>query len=345
MVIKRLVVVGENMRGIGTRGIAFIAACLVAGSTTASVPSDAGSSARYVDLATPFEQAAIETAGQPQGSRVATIRERINAVLPGIYRRDASTDRLIADALVQYPAKRAAYNRAVAEFAVALSGAVKRFRKIFPEFKSNIPIYLYHSLGLRDGGSDYLDPGKRHVMLFGADMIAEYHSDDSLQPFLAHELFHLEHERHFSDCDQFWCAIWQEGLAVDAAATMTPRATDRQLLLDTPKPIRPKTEARWKDALCFAAAHFDDTDGTAVVKALQMGGNPPNELPDRFGYYVGYRIAQATNMKLIHLSRLDNKSARPVVRSALIKLMNNAEARCPLPAVDAVVTQQSPNPV
>jgi len=99
MVIKRLVVVGESMRGIGTRGIAFIATCLMAGGTTASVPSDAGSSARYVDLATPFEQAAIETAGKPQGSRVATIRDRINAVLPGIYRRDASTDRLIADAL------------------------------------------------------------------------------------------------------------------------------------------------------------------------------------------------------------------------------------------------------
>lgn len=333
------------MRGIETRAFAFVAAFLMAGVTTASVPSDAGPSARYVDLATPFEQAAMETAGQPQELRVATVRDRINTVLPGIYRRDASTDRLIADALVQLPAKQAAYNHAIAEFPVAFTGAVRRFRKIFPDFQSAIPIYLYHSLGLRDGGSDDLEPGKRRVMLFGADMIAEYHSDDSLQPFLAHELFHLEHGRHFSDCDQFWCTIWQEGLAVDAAATMTPRATDRQLLLDTPEPIRPKTDARWKDALCFAAAHFDDTNGAAVVKALQMGGNPPNELPDRFGYYVGYRIAQATNMKLTHLSRLDNKSARPVVRSALIKLMNNAEARCPLPAVDAVVTQQSPNPV
>lgn len=333
------------MRGIGTRGMACIAACLMTGVTAASVPSGAGSSARYADLATPFEQAAIETAGQPREMRVATVRDRINAVLPGVYRRDASTDRLIADALVQLPSKQAAFNRVIADFPLALSGAVRRFRKVFSEFKSPIPIYLYHSLGLRDGGSDYLEPGKRHVMLFGADMIAEYHSDDSLQPFLAHELFHLEHGRHFSDCDQFWCTIWQEGLAVDAAATMTPHATDRQLLLDTPEPIRPKTDARWKDALCFVAAHFDDTNGTAVVRALQMGGSPPNELPDRFGYYVGYRIAQATRIKLIRLSRLDNRSARPVVRSALINLMGNAKARCPLPAVDAVVTQQSPSPV
>ncbi len=333
------------MRGIGTRRIACMVACLAAGGATASVPSDAGLSARYVDLATPFEQVATETASQPQEARIAMVRDRINATLPGIYRRDASTDRLIADALVQLPAKQAAYNRVTSNFPIALSGAVKGFRKIFPDFRSPIPIYLYHSLGLRDGGSDYLEPGKRHVMLFGADMIAEYHSDNSLQPFLAHELFHLEHGRHFSDCDQFWCTIWQEGLAVDAAATMTPRATDRQLLLDIPEPIRPKTDARWKDALCFVAAHFDDTNGTAVVKALQMGGGPPNELPDRFGYYVGYRVAQATKMKLIYLSRLNNKSARPIVRSALINLMDSAQARCPRPAAEAVVIQQSPNPV
>jgi len=333
------------MRELGERGIPWIAACLMAGVTSASVPSSAGSAARYVDLATPFKQAALEAAGQSQESRVATVRDRINAVLPGIYRHDASTDQLIADALAQLPTKQAAYDRAIAEFPAALNGAVEHFRKTFPQFKSPIPIYLYHSLGLRDGGSDYLETGKRHVMLFGADMIAEYHSDDSLQPFLAHELFHLEHGRNFSDCDQFWCTIWQEGLAVDAAAMMTPHATDRQLLLDTPLPIRPKTNARWKDALCFAAAHFDDTNGTAIVRALQMGGNPPNGLPDRFGYYVGFRIAQATNLTVPQLSRLNNKAARPVVRAALIKLMTDSEAGCRLPAVDAAVTQQSPNPI
>lgn len=332
------------MRGIGTRGIACIAACLVAGITTASVAADAGSSPRYVDLATPFEQAARETAGQPRDSRVATVRDRINALLPGVYRHDASTDRLIADALAQPPTKQAAYDRVVADFPVALSGAVRRFRAIFPDFTSPIPIYLYHSLGLRDGGSEYLEPGKRHVMLFGADMIAEYHSDDSLQPFLAHELFHLEHGRHFADCDQFWCTIWQEGLAVDAAATITPHATDRQLLLETPEPIRSKTDARWQEALCFAAAHFDDTDGKAVIGALQMGGTPPNGLPDRFGYYVGYRIAQAAGRNLTLLSRLDNNAARPVVRAALITLLNKANARCPLPAAKGVVPQQSPDP-
>ena len=85
---------------------------------------------------------------------------------------------------------------------------------------------------MRDGGSDYV--GGQKVMLFGADVIAKIHNDESLQPFLEHELFHLEHARHFADCDQLWCPLWQEGLATYAASAMTPGASDHQLLLDQP---------------------------------------------------------------------------------------------------------------
>ena len=172
---------------------------------------------------------------------------------------------------------------------------------LFPGFVPPLPIYLYHSLGMRDGGSDYLEPGHRLVMLFGADMIADYHANDSLEPFLDHELFHLEHARAFPDCDQFWCVLWQEGLAVDAAATMNTEASDRQLLLDTPAPIRAPTDRRWVDALCYVAAHFDDTDDAVVGQALQLGGRPPSDLPERFGYYLGFRIAQATIWQLIDM--------------------------------------------
>src|SRR5690606_13539194 len=149
--------------------------------------------------------------------------------------------------------------RAVRDFPTALKSAVAHFRTVFPGFTSPLPIFLYHSLGQRDGGSAYLDPGRRHVMLFCADLIATYHADDSLHPFLDHELFHLEHAHAFGGCDQFWCPLWQEGLAVDAAAAMTPGATDHQLLLDIPTKIRAPTDARWAEALCFVSTHFDDT--------------------------------------------------------------------------------------
>jgi hypothetical protein len=227
----------------------------------------------------------------------------------------------------------------------ALESAVTRFRHVFPEFATPLPIFLYHSLGTRDGGSDIVKPGHRFVMLFGADMIAKLHADDSLQPFMDHELFHLEHARHFPDCRQFWCSMWQEGLAVSAAAATTPRATDHQLLLDTPRAIRPATEAHWREALCQVSAHFDDTDSTVSAGALMMGGTPPPGLPLRFGYYVGYRIAQATGKPVATLDRLDNQAARPVVCAALVRLMTEAGATCVRPAIRAATTHAAPQPV
>ena len=158
-------------------------------------------------------------------ARVEAVRRAIDPLLPGVYPAGAAADRRIAVALSEFPSRQSGYDRVVREFPAALTSAVARFRGTFPGFVSPLPIYLYHSLGTRDGGSDVVEPGHRPIMLFGADMIAQLHADDSLQPFMDHELFHLEHARAFPDCDQFWCAMWQEGLAVAAAAAMTQKAT------------------------------------------------------------------------------------------------------------------------
>lgn len=284
----------------------------------------------FTDLATLFEHVALATEGQPEAARVAAVRHTLSASLPGIYADGAATDRRIARALARFPAGRDRYDLAIRAFPAALSDAVTKFRTVFPKFTPPLPIYLYHSLGTRDGGSAYLEPGHRLVMLFGADMIAKLHADDSLEPFLDHELFHLEHQHAFPDCDPFWCVLWQEGLAVDAAASMNPGATDHQLLLDIPAPIRGPTDQRWTEALCFVAAHFDDTDDGIVAAALQGGGHPPADLPDRFGYYVGYRIARTTGQTIDHLDRLDHLAARKLMRATLARLMANAAAGCSL---------------
>lgn len=321
------------MRHVTNGRMLLIAVCLAVGLSTTGLATTAASVTHYVDLATPFEQTALETAGQAEGARIAAVRSRIDAMLPGLYPKGTGTDKRIGAALHRFSLEREDYDHVVADFPIALNGAIARFQRVFHGFASPLPIYLYHSLGQRDGGSDYLQPGKRHVMLFGADMIAKYHNDDSLEPFLIHELFHLEHARHFADCDPLWCTLWQEGLAVQATATLVPQATDHQLLLDIPAPIRAATDRRWPAALCFVAAHFDDTDGTATASALQMGGHPPDGLPDRFGYYLGLRLAQATGLDITRLSRLDNKAAHPVARSALAKLMTDAAAPCPAPSI------------
>ncbi|WP_125471483.1 MULTISPECIES: hypothetical protein [unclassified Sphingomonas] len=323
------------MEALLKQAAAIIGGCIIAGLAAASPAATTGAPTRYVDLATPFERVAIATVGQPEAVRVARVRARIDALLPGIYPAGDGTDRAIAAALRTFPDDRRAYDRVIARFPAALQDAIIRFQGRFPDFVSPLPVYLYHSLGQRDGGSDYLQPGKRHVMLFGADMIARYHSDVSLEPFLIHEIFHLEHARYFADCDQLWCMLWQEGLAVDATATVVAGATDHQLLLDTPAPIRAPTDRRWAEALCFVAARFDDTRSAATASALMMGGKPPAGLPDRFGYYLGLRLTQATGMDVIRLSRLDNKAARPVARAALAKMMQQARTSCVAPPVDA----------
>ncbi len=302
-------------------------------------------SAGYVDLASPFEQIVVATADQPEQIRIAQVRHTVNALLPGIYPESARVDSRLAKALAAFPADRARYAETIEAFPAALQGATSRFRAVFPGFASPLPIYLYHSLGTRDGGADYLEPGQRKVMLFGADMIARLHLDDSLEPFLDHELFHLEHGRSFPDCDQFWCGLWQEGLAVFAAASMTPGATDHQLLLDTPVPIRAATDEHWVAALCFVAEHFDATGETASAQALMGNGSPPAGLPDRFGYYIGYRIAAETGKKLTTLDRLNNEAARPLVRSALISLMKQAKATCATPSKVSVISHSTPHAV
>jgi hypothetical protein len=299
----------------------------------------------FIDLATPFERIALDTEGRPGADRVAAVRQALDRLMPGVYATDDKADRSIARALADFPKRREGYDRAVRAFPGTLDGAVAQFRTVFPDFVPPLPIFLYHSLGVRDGGSDYLEPGHRHVMLFGADMIARLHDDDSLGPFMDHELFHLEHAHAFPDCDQFWCVLWQEGLAVDATAAMNPAATDHQLLLDWPAAIRAPTDAHWVLALCFVAAHFDDTADAALAQAFQGGGEPPRGLPDRFGYYVGYRVAGETGQAIVQLDRLDHEAARTLLQATLVRMMAKAKADCAPPAAKAAITQAAPRPV
>ncbi len=299
----------------------------------------------FTNYAGAFDVFEAHTSGMPPERRVAEFRAKFDALLPGLYedRDEARLDSRINKALLGFPAIRADYRLVESRFPAALEIAVRRFRGVFPEFVPPLPIYLVHSLGTRDGGSDYV--GERKVMLFGADVIARIHNDDSLQPFLIHELFHLEHARHFADCDQLWCPLWQEGLATFAASAMTPGATDHQLLLDLPSPIRAQTDAHWAQALCWIATRFDVTDNKDIDAAFTGSAQPP-DLPSRFGYYVGLRIASdmAHASELLAITRLSDEEARPVVAAALASLIAAAHAPCQPPNTRGPITHTSPRP-
>jgi hypothetical protein len=324
------------------RTLKVVAGMLALLTTAASPPAPV----RFTDYAGEFDRFEAHTRDMPADARVAAFRQTFDKIRPGLYSDidPQRLDRLILRSLEQFPALRPTYRSVEQGFGPALSEAVHHFRRQFPDFSPPLPIILAHELGVRDGGSDYV--AGRKVMLFGADMIAKLHDDDSLQPFLEHELFHLEHARHFADCDQFWCPLWQEGLATYAASLMTPGATDHQLLLDWPKGIREPTSRHWNEALCLVAAQFDRTDETAITAAFSAGDSGSSDLPRRYGYYVGLMVAAEAGRQhsLPELARLSGEEARPVVAAALGEIIDRAGAPCSRPPATEAITHRAPRP-
>jgi hypothetical protein len=272
------------------------------------------------------------------GRRVKVFRSTFAKLYPGLY-ADVDQSRLdgrIEKALTEFPSIRSKYDQVERKFPEALASAMQEFRGAFPDFTPPMSIYLIHSLGTRDGGTDWV--AGRMVMLFGADEIAQFHWDESLQPFIVHELFHIEHIRHFADCDQLWCPLWQEGLATETASVSTPNASDHQLILDVPHPIRADTDSHWPDAVCWTAEHFDSTNQSDISAAFTGGPKPSTfsgdrrlfPLPSRFGYYIGLRVAAhaVKTRSLSELNRLDDQAARPVVARALAELMQASHLSC-----------------
>jgi hypothetical protein len=306
----------------------------------------------YRSFTSDFERVADSTNSLPIAERIKVFRSTFDKLYPGLY-ADVDESRLdgrIEKALIEFASIRSTYDQVERKFPEALASSMKEFRGIFPDFIPRMPIYLIHSLGTRDGGTDLV--AGRTVMLFGADEIAQFHWDESLQPFIVHELFHIEHIRHFADCDQFWCSLWQEGLATYTASVMTPDAFDHQLILDVPHPIRQETDAHWPDALCWTAEHFDSTNPSEISAALTGGPKPSTfsgdarlgPLPSRFGYYIGLRVAAqaAKTRSLPELDRTDDQAARPLVARALTDLMEASHLSCPLPARQGSTTRLAP---
>jgi len=306
----------------------------------------------YRSFVVGFERVADLTSGLPMAERIKVFRSTFDKLCPDLY-ADADQSRLdgrIEGALTGFPSIRPTYDEIDRKFPEALASAMKEFRGTFSDFTPSMPIYLIHSLGTRDGGTDLV--AGRMVMLFGADEIAQFHWDESLQPFLVHELFHIEHIRHFADCDQLWCSLWQEGLATYTASVLTPDASDHQLILDVPHPICQETDAHWQDALCWTAEHFDSTNPSEISAAFTGGPKPSTfsgdgrlgPLPSRFGYYIGLRVAAqaAKTRSLSELDRMDDQAARPRVARALTELMQASHLSCPLPAKQGPITHLAP---
>jgi hypothetical protein len=252
----------------------------------------------------------------------------MNALLPGFYApRNGTTparyDASVARALKEFPELRPRYEQVKRNFPAAFEAGLQHFRKAFPGFTPDVPVYLLHSLGEMDGGIREL--GGRNYLIFGADVIASIHDSRTLTPFLDHELFHVEHARYFPECGQVWCALWAEGLATYAAKVMNPGADDQQLLLTSPKPIRAAVDATWPRAVCFTREKLDSSSDDDI-NALLSSGPDAGEFPRRFGYYVGLRAAEESGGEhsLAELAKMPPDQAKAALTKGIDRLIEKA---------------------
>jgi hypothetical protein len=276
--------------------------------------------ARFTSYTDDFAKFADETATLPEAERVRLFHLRFAPLAGGFYgprdRDPTKVDANIADALRTFPTIRVRYSAAAASFAQAFATGQVRFRKFFPDYKLTMPVYLVHSLGEMDGGTRELQG--RTVAVFGADVIARIHDETTIPPFLDHELFHLYHSRYFPGCDALWCGLWEEGLAVYVASRMNPGATDRQLLLTIPVPIRAAVDPHLAEAMCGLRAKLDATATDDMAPFFFMRTNK-GPFPQRYGYYLGLLLAQkiGETMPLSQMAKLPPAQVRPLLDRAL----------------------------
>jgi hypothetical protein len=272
-----------------------------------------------VDLATPFAAFWDETEDRPIPERVAEFKSRFGTLLPGFYTADrerwrapADYDVAIARALERIPAIRERFTAVTNGFSALLAPAYASFAQAFPDVRPIGPIYVVHSLAEFDGGTREIAGRKR--LMFGADVIAKVHDFPDERPFFHHELFHVYHAQYFPECEIVRCAVWAEGLAVLVAERLNPGATDAELLLSSPRPIRPEVDRNRDAAVCAVASRLDATE-LADATALFAGGDSIEGLPPRVGYYVGYLAAveAARDRTLAELAHLDHAAARALL--------------------------------
>ncbi|MES2989368.1 MAG: DUF2268 domain-containing putative Zn-dependent protease [Pseudomonadota bacterium] len=310
----------------------MIRALVVAAAIAIAAPASAQQAPAFTSLTQQFDDFFTETAAMPMPERVKLFRARFNALLPGFYApRNGATeekyDLKVERNLTAYPGQREKFLKAASEFSAAYVSGNTRFLRFFPDYAPTMPIYLVHSLNEMDGGTRELN-GKV-VAVFGADVIARIHDSATIGPFLDHELFHFHHARYFPDCEALWCSLWQEGLAEYVAGAMNPGADDRALMLTIPRPIRPEVDAKFAAAICYTRAKLDSTNQDDYSEFFYGQSIPAAVYPPRFGYYIGYRVAQkmGEGRTLDQLARMTGAEVKPALLKALDSL-----AKCDGPA-------------
>jgi len=287
---------------------------------------------QLVDYTDEFDAVWQQVSKLPESQKVAAFEAAFAKILPGFYDyervkdfgpRDRYEERN-AKELQAYPEKKTGIQRVSREFGALIAPAQHSFEAAFGPMRGYPSIYLVNSLGEFDGGTRPLPDGV-HLM-FGADMIDKLYKTTPIQPFFHHELFHLYHFRTFEDCEPLWCNLWTEGLAVYVASKLNPDANDDSLLLTFPVSLRDAVEKDRAGAVCAVVAKLDSTKAEDYPPLFQGRPQPNAKFPPRYGYYVGYLVAQdlGRTRDLKQLAALQPVELEPLIKQSLASM-----ATCP----------------
>lgn len=303
---------------------------LLAGLALAVSPAAAGPNRdpAYIDLTDDFARAFDEAKMAEPDRRAQKMRKALRRFRPAFYtakrfggsREDFEA--LLGQYLEEYPARRADIAAVSTRFAATVPEAFAAFEREIGPLGDRPPIVLLVSLGSFDGAVRTIK-GRDHL-LFGADAIHEYHGDMSPRALIHHELAHVYHNETYDFCRELWCLLWSEGMAVHIAERLNPGASDQELLLTVPEPIRPELETNRDVAVCAALARLDSTasrDKAAIFSFTRLGPG----LPPRFGYLMGKWVVDDL-AKTHTLAELISMNGAPL--RAKIKATLQAMARC-----------------
>ena len=281
------------------------------------------------------------TEGKTTPERVAIFKRDIATKFPGFYgfaRFGGKADQAfrngtIAKSIDEFAAIREAYAAKVKRIDQDLPRNTAVFMKAFPDFRPDSPVWILHSLGEMDGGTREIDG--QSVLVFGVDGMVKFHNQNvrDESAFFHHELFHVYHNPRLGTCEETWCALWREGMAVYVASKLDPAANEDELLLTLPDDMAAATRARLLPSLLALKQVLMSKDPTDYADLFNFGGPKTSDLPQRRGYYLGFIIARdlGQTYDLHTLANMPAAQAQPLVAAAVDRLIAQARTQASQP--------------
>jgi len=271
-----------------------------------------------------------EASGLPLDQQIEKFDQVVYSTFPDFYdfkfkkwqKQGKSKREGLSEQFSQYRAIHENFSKRTKTIASLIASNLNSFTKEFPDFNTNLDIYIIHSLGELDGGIRTID-GKSYFII-GIDAIAKYHREilnDS--PFFHHELFHVYHAQYFQSTGGLWSSLWMEGLPTYVSSALNPGVSNADILLDVPSDLVGKCEKDinflWNDVFRL----LQSTKNEDYVKYFLLASLDPR-IPRRAGYYLGYLVAKelAKTYRLDELAKLDPSEVQRLVSETVEMFVN-----------------------